>query len=209
MTAITAGDPLWWILLFAGIVVLNVIPAFMPPTWTLLAWAHINYGIPVLLIAGVGALGAATGRLLLALGSRAFGIHIIPARWHANIQTLIDTIRSRPALSLGSLGLFALGPIPTNHLFIAVGLAGSPLKAVTTVFGVARFLSYVLWVQAAETAVSSLDEILKPALGGTAAIAAQVLGFAALILVMQVDWAIVLKRFRATPNSPDPTEDRR
>lgn len=209
MTALAVGDPVWWVLLFAGIVVLNMIPAFMPPTWTLLAWAHINYGIPVLLIAGIGAIGASSGRVLLALGSRTFGIHIIPARWRANIHTLVESIRARPALSLGSLGLFALGPIPTNHLFIAVGLSGTSLKAVTAVFGISRFVSYIVWVQAAQTAVSSLDEILRPALGGAAAIAAQVLGFAALILVMQIDWATVLNRFRPSPNTPDPTEDHR
>lgn len=202
MTALTVSDPMWWILLVAAIIVLNTIPAFMPPTWTVLAWAHINYGIPVLVIAGIGALGASTGRVLLALASRTFGMHIIPARWRANIHALVESIRARPAFSLGSLALFALGPIPTNHLFIAVGLAGSSLKVVTAVFGVTRFVSYILWVQAAETAVSSLDELLRPALGGTAAIAAQILGFAALIMIMQVDWATVLKRFSATPESP-------
>lgn len=73
------------------------------------------------------------------------------------------------------------------------------------VFGVTRFVSYILWVQAAQTAVSSLDELLRPAIGGTAAIAAQILGFAALILVMQVDWATVLQRFRTTADAPDQT----
>lgn len=205
MIALATSDPVWWVVLFVGIVVLNTIPAFMPPTWTLLAWAHINHGVPVLVIAAIGALGASTGRVLLALASRTFGIHIIPARWRANIHALVESIRARPAFSLGSLALFALGPIPTNHLFIAVGLAGSSLKVVTMVFGVTRFVSYILWVQAAQTAVSSLDELLRPAIGGTAAIAAQILGFTALILVMQVDWATVLQRFRTTADAPDQT----
>jgi hypothetical protein len=209
MLTLIVNDPAWWLLMFAGIIVLNTIPAFMPPTWTLLAWAHINYDIPVVLIAAVGAVGAATGRVLLALGSRVLGMRIIPPRWRANIHTLLEEIRARPALSLGSLGLFALGPIPTNHLFIAVGLAGAPLKAVTAVFGVTRFISYILWVQAAQTAVSSLDDILKPALGGGAAIAAQLVGFALLIFVMQIDWATVLRRFRHAPDTPEPTEERR
>jgi hypothetical protein len=208
MMALLAADPLWWVLLFGGIVLLNMIPAFMPPTWTLLAWAHINHDVPVLLIAAVGALGAATGRVLLALGSRAFGMRLLPDRWEANIHALVAAIRARPALSLGSLGLFALGPVPTNHLFIAAGLSGSPLAPVTAVFGVTRFVSYILWVQAAETAVTSLDQILRPSLGGGAAIAAQVLGFVALVAVMQVDWATTLKRLRPGHPPPGPADER-
>lgn len=208
MIALFAADPVWWVLLFGGVVLLNTIPAFMPPTWTLLAWAHINHDIPILLIAAIGALGAATGRVLLALGSRKFGMRILPERWEANIQALVTAIRSRPALSLGSLGLFALGPIPTNQLFIGVGLARAPLAPVTVVFGVTRFVSYILWVQAAQTAVSSLRDLLRPSLGGGAAIAAQVLGFAALILVMQVDWATVLKRAMPDPDPPSPSDER-
>jgi hypothetical protein len=106
---------------------LNAVPAFMPPTWVLLAYFHLYHELPVVLLALVGALGATTGRAVLALVSRAFGDRVLPMSWRGNIEALVATLRSRPQMALPSLGLFALGPLPSNHLFIAAGLAGAPL----------------------------------------------------------------------------------
>jgi hypothetical protein len=73
----------------------------------------------------------------------AVGERIVPAR-RANSCALVATIRSRPAFSLPTPGLFALGSVPSTHLFISTGLANSPLPPVLAVFAVARFISYAI-----------------------------------------------------------------
>jgi len=190
-----------WLLVWVLTVALNFVPAFMPPTWALLAYFRVQHGLDVLPLALAGAFGATTGRALLALASQHAGERIIPARWRANIRALVATIESRPAFSLPTLGLFALGPVPSNHLFIAAGLAKAPLAPVLTVFAIARFVSYVIWVTAAATAAQSLGQVLGPRLGGGLAVAIQIVGFAVLIVIMHVDWATVLRRW----NQPQPS----
>lgn len=184
-----------WLLVGVGAALLNVIPAFMPPTWALLAWAHVQEDAGVLPLALVGAIGATTGRAILALGSRQLGTRIIPRRWRENITALAETLRARKSWGISTLALMGLGAVPTNQLFLAAGIARTPLRALLIVFGASRFIGYIFWIIAANTAVSSIGDALRPRLGSGAAIAAQVIAFALLIAVMQIDWKGVIHRF--------------
>jgi hypothetical protein len=181
-----------WLVVWALAVALNAVPAFMPPTWSVLAYFHLYHGLPVVPLAIVGALGATTGRTVLAVGSRAFGDRFVPASWRANVEALVATLQSRPTLALPSLALFALGPVPSNHLFVAAGLARAPLPPILVVFASARFVSYVLWVGAANAADRSLRENFGARLGGWGAVALQLVGFALIILLMRLDWRRIL-----------------
>jgi membrane protein YqaA with SNARE-associated domain len=183
-----------WLVVWALAVALNAVPAFMPPTWSVLAYFHLYHGLPVVPLAIVGALGATTGRTVLAVGSRAFGDRFVPASWRENVEALVTTLQSRPALALPSLALFALGPVPSNHLFVAAGLARVPLRPILVVFASARFVSYVLWVSAANVADRSLRDVFGSRVAGWGAIALQIAGFALIVLAMRIDWHRLLQR---------------
>jgi membrane protein YqaA with SNARE-associated domain len=183
-----------WLVVWALAVALNAVPAFMPPTWSVLAYFHLYHGLPVVPLAIVGALGATTGRTVLAVGSRAFGDRFVPASWRENVEALVTTLQSRPALALPSLALFALGPVPSNHLFVAAGLARVPLRPILVVFASARFVSYVLWVSAANVADRSLRDVFGSRVAGWGAIALQIAGFALIVLAMRIDWRRLLQR---------------
>lgn len=206
MTLPPGFGPVEWLLLAISTVVVNTIPVFMPPTWTLLAWAHLGEGVPVLPLALVGAAGATTGRFLLARASRLFGDRLLPRRWKENTTALVNTIRSH------KLGISTVVVLPTNQLFIAVGLAGAPLFALLAAFGVTRFVSYVVWVVVADTAVSTLGDALHPTLGNNATVVAQLFSFVMLLVVMQIDWGKHLRRFappKTAPTTRDEAHDRR
>lgn len=197
-----------WLLVWGLAVVINVVPAFMPPTWALLVYFHIAHGLDVLPLAVVGAFGSTVGRALLALLSRTVGERIVPARWRENITALAATIAEQPAIGLPSLAFFTLGPVPSNHLFIAAGLACAPLAPILAFFAVTRFASYIIWVNAATTAADSLQDLLGPRLGSGVAAIVQVVGFLLLILIMQIDWAKHLRRWaRRSDRSPERAGD--
>jgi membrane protein YqaA with SNARE-associated domain len=158
-----------------------------------LAYFHLYQGLPVVPLAIVGALGSTMGRAILALGSRAFGERWLPASWRANVEALVSTIQSRPALAMPTLALFTLGPAPSNHLFIAAGLARAPLPPILLVFAIARCVSYLLWVSAADAADRSLRDALGPRWSGWGAAVLQIAGFALIVLAMRVDWRRFLR----------------
>ena len=182
-----------WLAVWGLAVVLNVVPAFMPPTWAVLAYFHLYHGLPTLPLALIGALGATTGRALLALGSRAFGDRFLPPRWRANIEELVKALREQPTLAISSLALFGLGPLPSNQLFIAAGIARAPLLPILLVFSVARCISYILWISAANVADRSLEELIGPHFGSWGVIVMQLAGFALILFIMRVDWRSVLR----------------
>ena len=183
-----------WFLVALGAVLLNAVPAFMPPTWAFLAWVHLQYELPVVALAFVGALGSGAGRMLLALGSRSFGHRFVPRRWESNIQALTLRLEEHPTAGLSLVALFMLGPIPSNHLFIAAGMGNAPLAPLIGLFCAARFLSYLIWITATTAFTRSLTEVLSPVAGGWAAVAVQVGGILILIGLMQIDWGRLLGR---------------
>ena len=67
-----------WALIIVLVIVLNAIPAFMPPTWALLAYFHVDDGIDIWQLALVGALAVAMGRGVLAMSCRTWGVRAIP-----------------------------------------------------------------------------------------------------------------------------------
>lgn len=191
-----------WLLVWGVTVVLNVIPAFMPPTWSLLAYFHLHYKVPILPLAAVGALAATTGRGLLALASREFGARFLSKERQKNVQALSTLLRRRKTISLPLLGLFVLGPVPSNQLFIAVGLANVPLLPVLVVFCLARFVSYLLWVGATSTAAQSLTEFLTPRMGSVVAVVVQIVGLGLVFLLVSIDWPRRLQRWLPAESRP-------
>jgi hypothetical protein len=183
-----------WLAVFAIAVGLNAVPAFMPPTWSVLAYFHLQEGLPIVPLAAIGALGAATGRAILAVASRELGARVLPARWQANITALVAELQARRELGLLGLALFALGPVPTNQLFVAAGIARAPLAPILAVFAAARFVSYIIWINVADTAAATLTELIAPRFGVGTAVLAQIAGFLLLIALMQIDWSRVLRR---------------
>lgn len=181
---------LWTWLAVAGLVVLlNVIPLPMPPTWMLLTWFHLNHGLDVVPLALVGAPAATAGRACLALLSRRVGAPLMPARWRTNLESLVDLMREFRGLSVALLAVFVLGPIPSEVLFVAVGISRAPLAPVLAIFFAGRLAGYLFWVSAASTMTGTLDTMLRPQLGNASALISQLVAYAVLFLLMQIDWA--------------------
>ena len=62
-----------YLVLFAIVLGINLLPAFAPPTWSIIVLNGLNSDLPLPAIVITGALAAATGRYFLARGFRAFG----------------------------------------------------------------------------------------------------------------------------------------
>jgi hypothetical protein len=205
-----------WLLVWGVTLVLNVVPAFMPPTWSVLAYFHLRHGLAIWPLAAVGAVAATAGRALLALGSRTYGVRVVPHAWRANIEILVKIMRAHKMLGLSGLVLFTFTPVSSNYLFIAAGLARAPLPPILAVFLAGRLVSYVLFVGAAHTAAGSLTDIFGSSVEGWTQAAIQVGGFVALIVVMRLDWMHLLRRwlpsdltFPTDPSSQGTIQERR
>jgi uncharacterized membrane protein YdjX (TVP38/TMEM64 family) len=192
-----------YLILFAVVLGINLLPAFGPPTWTILVLYGLNSELPVAPAIFVAALAAALGRYLLAHAFRRLGTKI-PERYRRNLVTAREAFESRRRAKYAALGLFALSPLPSAQLFEAAGLTGVRLGAFTTAFFSGRLVSYSIYTLSAralraETLGDTFWETLRSPFG----LAAQLVMIAALIALARIDWSALRKNTNDAKDKPD------
>jgi hypothetical protein len=178
-------------LLVVGVVfVVNLLPAFGPPTWALLVLLRFETSVPGWALVTLGAFAAAAGRLALAYSSRAFRGRLSPARIEKleAARTLLLSGRTR---GLAALALFAASPLPSAQLFVAAGLIDAPLVPFTAAFFAGRIVSYTIYVSAAAIADRSVGALLRKSLTSPVGIVLQLVMIGLVVVVGRVDWTRV------------------
>lgn len=185
-----------YLLLFAIVLGVNLMPAFGPPTWSVIVLYGIHTDLPVPATVLVAASAAALGRLLLAHGFRLLGRRL-SQRTRANLAAAREAIERRRRNVVLGLGLFALSPVPSAQLFEAAGLGGVRLLPFTLAFFAGRTVSYSLYAYGAqEIRESSLGDVFERALTSPVGIALQLAMIVLLVAFARIDWG---RRLGHTP----------
>ena len=187
-----------WLLALGCIFGVNLLPAFGPPTWALLVFFRLNSDLAAVPLVLLGAVAAASGRLVLALTTRHFRSRF-SAKRRENLEAAEHVLVGSRGKAGAGLGLFALSPVPSAQLFVAAGLLTVPLVPLTAAFFVGRLVSYSIYVGAASAAKDSLGDVLGDVIGSPLGIALQVLLLLGLVLLFRIDWVAVARRRGAAP----------
>ena len=175
--------------LFAIVLGVNLLPAFGPPTWTILVLYVLNTEIHPAVLIPVAATAAASGRLLLALAFRLLG-NKLPEKYRRNLKAARKALEKNRRNAILALGLFALSPVPSAQLFEAAGLAGVRLLPFTLAFFLGRTVSYSIYVfTASGLKATSLGDSFREALTSPWGIALQVAMLIGLVFLAKIDWA--------------------
>lgn len=191
-----------YLLLAAVVFGVNLMPAFAPPTWTVLIFFKITYDLPIVALVPLGALCAASGRLVLgSVAKRSRGI--LSAARVEELDALRALTERRRAVSVGALMLFAISPVPSASLFIGAGVTGMRLLPLTAAFFSGRIVSYSLYVSAATVAEDSIRSIVEQGFTSPWSIALQLLALVLLAVLVLAPWRKLLARL-----APDAATDR-
>lgn len=177
-----------YLVVLAAVFAVNLLPAFGPPTWAVLVLfsLHGDYWTPALI--AVGALAAATGRLLLATGTRRLGEHIGEER-RENLKAAGELVGQRRGRTWAFLALFAVSPLPSAQLFEAAGLMSVRLLPLTAAFFSGRVVSYSFYLVGASTLKQTdTGQVLLSNLTSPWAIGLEVVLLGLLVLLARVDW---------------------
>src|SRR5687767_1251371 len=181
-----------YLILFAIVLAVNMMPAFGPPTWSIIVIYGLNSDMPLPFLVLTAAAGAASGRLALAWGFRLLR-NKLPKTWKRNAEAAGRLLERKKRNVILGLGLFALSPVPSAQLFEAAGLAGVRLIPFTAAFFAGRLVSYTIYGAGAKGIQStSLGDAFRDNLTSPVGIAIQVAMLGMLVLLMKVDWE---KRF--------------
>ncbi len=178
---------LWLCAAFALSFVINLVPAFMPSTWMILACFYIRFDLPLLPLTIGGALASALGRLMLARGSTWFKHRFLHGR-ESGLHELGGFLNEHRNVLAGTVFLYALTPLPTNNLFIAAGMVEVNMVQVLLGFAASRILANTFWVWTTNSAFEHIGELFKGAVGSWAAIVLELMGVVSVALLYFLPW---------------------
>jgi membrane protein YqaA with SNARE-associated domain len=191
-----------YLIVFGIVLGVNLLPAFGPPTWTILVLYRFRSDLNPIALVIVGAVAAALGRLVLGYATRA-----IRGKLSEKRRKSLDAMRTRlerhRKTGLLALFLFALSPLPSAQLFEAAGITGVKLPPLTAAFFLGRIISYSVYMAGA-SALKDTDagKLIRDSFTSPIGIAVQV-AFVVLVVVLgRVDWS---KRFGGDEAEVTPT----
>jgi membrane protein YqaA with SNARE-associated domain len=181
----------------------NLVPAFAPPTWVVLSVYQVNHlELNSLGIATFGVIGSVAGRFVMYQYSALVGRHV-PRKQADNLRHFRELVEEkRLGLFFGTL-VYSLSPLPSNFLFIASGASEMELLPVIGGFAIGRFISYSFLVYASSRAYAALFGIFDVA---HARLAADILGIVMAVSPAFVDWSKIFDRSKKhLPRSTEST----
>lgn len=176
--------------LFFLVFVFNVIPAFMPPTWAVLAYYQITQGVGfegILFLAVSGAFFSTIGRFVLAKWS---GPLVAGLFKHTPMKNNVDfaheALSKKPFASFVFTFLYALSPFPSNAVFIIAGTAKLKLVPIMLGFFIGRVISYAALMYLSVFTIDALNSAFM--LENFSNWIIDILGIAITLMFFMVDW---------------------
>ena len=176
--------------LFVLVFLLNVLPAFAPPTWMLLSFFGLRFpDANPWWVALVAASAATSGRTVLAY----FAQRISDSRWfpesmRANLGSVAEAIERRRAASSVAILLFAFSPLPSNALFLAYGLSRAPLPLLAVPFFAGRFVSYTFAFTGGAVVADQFDIEVSGRTSALYFVASQLASIVLVYVFARIDW---------------------
>lgn len=178
-----------YLIAIAVIFIANAVPAFAPPTWSLLVFFELRLDLhPVLLIC-LGVASATAGRAVLANSMR-HSTRWMPHTYVANMEAAGRYLTRTRGRLWATFAMFFLSPLSSAQLFAAAGIMKTMrLRPLIAAFAVGRAVTYSVYVTGAHLVKSSdLGDLLLEQLRSPWAVLAQVLMVLAVIALGMHHW---------------------
>jgi hypothetical protein len=175
---------------------LNILPVFTPPTWTVLAFFHIRYGLNLWILAAGGAAAAAGGRFILAKAASGL-VRFFPKKYAENVEYLRGYLEKKEAAATGFAFLYAaVLPVSSSQFFVAVGLARLNLAYILPAFFLGRFVSYTILGYSAGLVAARLGELFSKYYGNGLVLIFEALSILLLWFLVKIDWRALIETRR-------------
>ena len=179
--------------MFAIVFGINLLPAFGPPTWAVLVFTRLHWHLNPVALVAVGAVAAASGRYILAMGARHFS-KWLPRRMRDNLDGARALLGRKRSSVFAIFAIFVVSPLPSAQLFLAAGFLDLNLPLFTLAFFVGRLVSYSIYMSVAVLAERQLGNVLGQLFGSPWSIALQIALLAVVCLLPLVNWRKFLKQ---------------
>ena len=133
------------------------------------------------------------GRCVLAFASSRWGRKLLSPQERQNVSALGTWLNQRAGWRKTlAVFLYSMGPIPSNQIFIAAGLANAWIQPVATGFFVGRLLSYPFFAATSKGINDRFDNIFMRAWRDPKTLVLELLSMGVIIAFTKIDWRRVL-----------------
>lgn len=182
-----------YILLASTVLGMNVIPFFMPPTWIVLAFFVTKYDLNLLPVVLIGASCATLGRIILATTSQYFR-KFLSKESQENYASIGAYLNTHEHITIPLVITYAFIPVPSNHVFIAAGLAKVRVKLLAGSFFIGRLISYTFWVHVTRKLADNLADIFSSHYSKIGSVVVEIAGLLILYFIGKIAWKKILKK---------------
>ncbi len=178
-----------YLVVVAAVFAANAVPAFAPPTWSLLVWFALSFELNAFWLVAVGVASATAGRTVLAIYMR-HSTRWMPATYVANMEAAGQAITRTRGRTMATLALFFVSPLSSAQLFAAAGIMKTMrLRPLMLAFALGRTMTYSSYVAGAHAVKqSSVGDIVLENLRSPWAIVLQVLLVLLVVLLGMRRW---------------------
>ena len=177
---------------FAAALIVDTVPVFAPPAWTILAFIIIKWNANPWGIIAAGAAGSVIGRYILTLYMPHVSAKIFRPRENDNISFLGKKLGSHFWHANAFVLLYAISPLSTTALFTAAGMAHVNPWNILPGFAIGKFLGDAWVVFAGKVTAEKATDLMHGKVSWQAALMAGV-GLLLISGVLFIDWRQVFE----------------
>lgn len=177
-----------YLLLLGLIMLVNLLPAFAPPTWAVLVFFISSYNLSVPGVIACGVIAATLGRWILSTYTSWIARRVFSKEQEENVSYLATRLGNTKVTNYLFITLYCLTPLSSAALFMAAGMINLRRDVLLAGFFTGRLISYTVLVTAADHLVTSIRDVTER--GGLSlwGIVFSLLAFVILILFICIDW---------------------
>lgn len=180
---------------FLASLLVDSIPVFAPPAWTLIVLLVVKFKLNVWLSVALGACASTVGRWFLSVFMPKIARRLFDRRENDNIAFLGKRLSGRFWPAFGFVLAYSLTPLSTTALFTAAGAARVDPRPILPAFFAGKFVSDAVMVFGSRSTIRSFGDILRGQRSPKSLILS-VLGLALISLVLFIDWKELLQHGR-------------
>ena len=186
-----------YLVVFLAALVVDLIPFFGPPAWTVMAFLQVFFALNIWWVLVAGVLGSTLGRYLFSLYIPILFGKIIAPQKNEDLRFIGTKLGEKGWKVQLFIFVYTLLPLSTTSLFTASGLAKIKPIQIIPPFLCGKFISDMMMVLAGEYAAENATGILKGMVSWQS-ISGLIVGLLMLAFLLFVDWHYLLehKKFR-------------
>ena len=181
----------FYILVFAGSFLVDVIPFIGPPAWTVMVFLQLKYDLNIWTVLVFGVVGSALGRYMYSIYIKRFSTKYLKEQKAEDMLFIGSRLAEKKWKVLLFVLVYTLIPVPTTPLFTASGIAGVRPLYIMPAFFTGKFASDALMIVTGNYVVKNLSVISSGLLSWHSLIGTGV-GLLLICLFFFIDWRTLL-----------------